>query len=128
MLENKAPVSCTLMWDIIRLPHRHVRTSLYLDDDEEMIQRIKSIKYICRLTCASCIPILKTSGSELGWDLGFERGFSVGMVLVAPIGYPLRYSFGIFLGLEICNSFGPQEGFLVVLSLGILAGFMIGTV
>lgn len=49
------------------------------------------------------------------------------MVLIAPVGSPLVDSIGMFLGLELDNNFGTQEGYLVGLSLGALGGLMIGT-
>ena len=58
-----------------------------------------NIEYLFRLTCASCIPRLRTSWSELSWALVYEHGFLVGMVMVEPVGYPLRYSSNMLLGL-----------------------------
>ena len=127
MYENKGQVSCNPTWDIIRLPRRRVCVDLCLEDKYEIIRRMKSIRYIFRLTCASWIPRLRTSGSKLGWDLGFEIGLTVGIVLGAPVGSPLRYYINMLLGLELLNSFGKSEGHLVGISLGPLSGSMIGT-
>ena len=73
VLENKAQVSlynvCTPTWDIIRLPHRWIRVDIWLEEKHEMIRRMKSIRYICRITCAYLLPHLITYVSELGWDL-----------------------------------------------------------
>ena len=91
------------MWNIIKLPHWRVRVDLCLEEDDKMIQRIKGIRYICRLIYASWIPRFITSGSELGWDLGFELGSPVGIVLGEPVGYPIGYSINMFLGLELGN-------------------------
>ena len=57
----------------------------------------------------------------------FEPCLLYTMVLGAHLGYPLEYSIIIFLGLSIWNSFVAWEESLVGVSLGILAGFMIGT-
>ena len=75
VLDNKARLSHTPMWDIIRLPHRLVCADICLEDEEKMIQRMKSIIYLCILTCDSCLTKFRTSGSEIGWTLGFELGF-----------------------------------------------------
>ena len=56
-----------------------------------MIRRMKIIRYIFRITCASWLPHLRISGSDIGWYLGSELGLSVGMVLLAPVGSPLGY-------------------------------------
>ena len=125
VIENKARVSCTPMWDIFRLPCRRTHGALYLDDKEEMIRRMKTIRYLFRLTCASWIPCLITSGSDLGWDLGFELRFSVGMVLGSPVGYTIGYSFNMFIGLKLDNSFDALEGYWVGVSLGPFYGLII---
>ena len=88
---------------------------------------MKSIRYLCRLTCASWINFLWKSGSELGWDLGFKIRFLVEMVLGAPVGSPPGYSINTFLGLALENSFGTHEGSLVGVSLGPLSDLMVGT-
>ena len=106
VLENKAGVSGTPMWDILRLPRLRVRVDLCLEDEDEITRRMKSIRYLCRITCASCISHLITSGSEIGWPLGFELVFSVGMVLVSPVGYPIGDSVNMLLDLTLCNYFG----------------------
>ena len=92
-----------------------------------MILRMKIIRYIFRITCASWLPLLIKPGSKLGWDLGFELGFSVDMVPVAPVGYPLGHYINTLLGLALDNYFGTWEGYLFVVSLGTLDGLMIGT-
>ena len=83
--------------------------------------------YICRLTCASWLPSLRVSRSELGWDIGSELGFSVGMVLGSPIGYPLGHSINMLLVLELGNSFFTWGLSLVGFSLGTLAVLVVGT-
>ena len=50
------------------------------------------------------------------------------MVLVAPVGYPVRYSIKKFPGFVIDNYFGTLEGNLVVVSLDKLSGLVVGTV
>ena len=60
--------------------------------------------------------------------MGFELSFPAGMVLVAPVVYPFGYSINKFLGLALDNSFGTWELYLVGLSLGTLAGLLIGNV
>ena len=116
------------MWDILRLPHWHVRVSLFLEDKDEMIRRMNIIRYLCRLTCASWIPCLRKSGCEIGWALVFEIRFSVDMVLVAPVGSPLGYSIIMLIVLALDNYFGTWEGYLFGVSLVTLADLMIGTV
>ena len=74
-----------------------------------MVRSMKIIRYLCRLTYASWLPRLITSGSELGWDLGLELGLPVGMVLVAPVGYLLGSSINLLLGLALENYFGTWE-------------------
>ena len=101
VLDKKSRVSFTLMWYVLRLPRRCIHVALCLEDKEEMIWRMKIIRYICRVTCSSWIPRLRTSGSNIGWDLGFELGFSVDIVLGAPVGSQLGYSINIFLGLAL---------------------------
>ena len=64
------------------------------------------IIFIFRLMCASWLPPLRASMSELGWALGFKLGFSVCVVLGAPVGYPFGYSINMFLGLALDNYFG----------------------
>ena len=68
-----------------------------------MILRMKISKYLVRLTCASWLSRLRTSGSEIGWYMGFKLEFTVGMVLGSPSGYPLGYSTNMFLGLSLEN-------------------------
>ena len=92
-----------------------------------MIQRMKSIIYLCRLTCDSCLPLLRTSGSEIVWALGFELGSSVDMVLLAPVGSPLGYSINMLLGLALANYFVTWEVSLAGVSLGALDGLIIET-
>ena len=86
------------------------------------------IRYLCKLNCASWLPHLRISGSELGWTLVFDLGLSVGMVLVAPVGSLLEYPINKLLGLENFNSFGTWEVYLVGFSLLPLAILVIGTV
>ena len=83
------------------------------------------IRYRCKLNCASWLPHLRISGSELGWTLVFDLGLSVGMVLVAPVGSLLGYPINKLLGLENFNSFGTWEVYLVGFSFGQLYGLMI---
>ena len=128
MLDNKSRVSHTPMCYILVLPCRHVHVGIFLEDKDKMIQRMKIIRYICGLTCASFHPNLRTSGSDLGWALVFEIGFSVDIVLEAPIGYPIGYSINLLLSFSLDNSFVTWEVYLVGVSLGILTGLMIGTV
>ena len=116
-----------LMWDILRTPCWRVCKDLCLEDKDELIWRIRNIRYIWRLTCVSWLPTLITSGSELGWNLGFELGFSVNMVLVAPVGSPLGYSISILLVLVIDNYSGTWESSLGVFFLHTLAGWVVGT-
>ena len=71
---------------------------LCLEDISEMILRITMNRFLCRITCTSWIPRLRTSGSDIGWDMGFELILLVGMVRVAPIGSPLVYSITMLLG------------------------------
>ena len=89
MLENKSWVSCTPMWYILVLPRWCIPVDLCLEYEDKMILRMGIIRYICRLNCASFLPRLRKSGSELGWDLDFKLGFSVGMVLGSRVEYPL---------------------------------------
>ena len=70
---------------------------------------------------------MRTSRSELGWDLGLEIVLSVGMVLGAPSGYPPGYTTNLFLGLALVSSFGTWELSLVGFSLGSLDGLIIVT-
>ena len=127
VLENKGRVSRTPMWDIIRITCWLVYKDLCLEDKDEMIWRMIIIKYIWILPCASWLPPLITSGSDILWNLGFELVFSGDMVLVAPIGSPLGYSINILLGLVIENSFDIWEGSLVVVLLVTLAGLVVVT-
>ena len=60
--------------------------------------------------------------------MGFEIGLSYGMELVALVGYPLEYSINMLFGLVLGTYFGTREGSLVVFTLGILGGLIIGTV
>ena len=73
---------------------------------------MKSIVHLCRLTYDYCIPRLRTSGSEIGWDMGFEIGFSVGMVMVESVGSPLGHSNIMLRGSALDISFGTREGYL----------------
>ena len=115
------------MWNIIKLPNQSVHVDLWLKDKDNIIWSIKSIIYLCRLTGASWIPLLRTYGSELGWALGFELGLSDGMVLGAIFQSSIGYSINMFPVLEICHYFGTWEGYLVGFSIGRMAGLMIGT-
>ena len=99
------------MWDILIPSRRRIYVANFLEEEDNMILRMKTIIYICRFTCASWLPHLRTSGSELGWYLVLEIVFSVDMVLGAPVGYPLGFSINMFLGLALENSFGPWEGY-----------------
>ena len=128
MLENKSLVSCTPMWDIFRIPRWRVCKDICLEDKDEMIWRMRIIRYIWILPCFSWLPSLIPYGSEREWALGFELGFSVDMVLVAPVGSPLGYSTDIFPGLVIDNYFGTGEVSLGVLSLVTLARWVVETV
>ena len=49
-----------------------------------MIWKINSIIFICILFCASWVPCLRSSGSEIVWSLGFELVLPVGRVMGAP--------------------------------------------
>ena len=71
---------------------------------------------------------MRESGYEICRYLFFELGVSVGMVMGASIGSPLIYSIIMLIGLELGNSFGTWEGYLVVVSFGTLVGFMVFTV
>ena len=93
-----------------------------------MILRTTIIKYICALTCASWLPHLITSGSELGWDLGFEFGLQVRMVMEVPAGSPLGYSINMLLGFAFCYYSITWEGYFVVVTLDLLDDFIIDTV
>ena len=108
-------------------PCWHIRVDLCLEKKYEIIWRTNSIRFLCRLTCAFLIPLLKSSGSELGCYMGFELGCTVGMVLGTPVGYPLEYSIGMLIGLAFVNYFGKLGGYLVGVTLGIISGLMIGT-
>ena len=101
--------------------------NLFLENKDKMIKRIKPIRYLFRLTCASFIPRLRTSRSELGRYLWFELGFPVRFMKEAHVGYPIGYSINVFLGLVLCNSFEKWERSLVGVSLITLYGFMICT-
>ena len=79
--------------------------NLFLEDENEIILRMKSIIYLCRITCDSYVPRLRTSGSEIDWDMGFELVFSVEMVMGSPVGSPFGYYINMLLGLEIENYF-----------------------
>ena len=70
---------------------------------------MKSVRYIYRLTCASWLPLLRTSGFEIGWDLGFEPIFTVVIVMGALFISPLGYYINMLLGLEIDNYFCSWE-------------------
>ena len=107
------------MWVILRLPCRCVHVDICVEDKDDMILRIKIIRYLCRLNFASWIPQLRTYGSELGWYVGFKLGFSVDMVPGAHVVSPLGYSINMLLVLAIENSFGTWEGYLVGDSLGL---------
>ena len=72
---------------------------------------MNSIRFLCRLMCASWLPCLRISGSELDWDLVFELGLPVDMVLGSPDGYTLVYSINMFILLALRNSFGAWEGY-----------------
>ena len=95
------------MWDIIRLTSHRVRVDLFLQDKDEIIRRMKIIRYICILTYVSWITCLRTFGSDLGKALGFELELSVYMVIVSPVGYPFGYSMSMLLVLALGNSFDP---------------------
>ena len=112
------------MWDILRLPHRRIRVSLCLEDEDKMVWRVKSIRYLCRLTFAYLLPRLRTSVYELVWAMGFELNFSVYMETGSPIIYPLEYSINMFIGLALENSFGTWDVSLVGVSLGPIYGLM----
>ena len=86
---------------------------------------MKSIRHIFIINCASWIPRLRNSGSELGWALGSEFGFSVDIVMGAPVGSPLGYSINTLLGLELCNYFGTWEGFYLSFSVSLTEGIII---
>ena len=62
---------------------------------------MNGILFLCRISSASWIPRLRSSGSELGLALGFELGLSVGMMLGEPIGYALEYPIKMLLGLAL---------------------------
>ena len=64
--------------------------ALYFEDEDNMIRVMKIIRFICIPNFTSRITCLRTSGSEIVWYLGFETGLKVGMVLGAPVGYPLE--------------------------------------
>ena len=70
---------------------------------------MKSVRYIYRLTCASWLPLLRTSGFEIGWYLGFEPIFAVVIVMGALFISPIGYYINMLLGLEIDNYFGTWE-------------------
>ena len=78
-----------------------------------MIQRMKSIIYLCRLTCASCLPLLRTSGYEIVWALGFELGSSVDMVLLSLVGFLFVYYISMLLVLALVHSLCAWEVYLV---------------
>ena len=84
------------------------------------------VRFLCRLTCDSCIPCLKESWFEFGWAIISELGWTVGMVLGASVGYLLEGSFSMFLWLALVNSFVIWEGYLFGVSLDTLGGMMIG--
>ena len=116
------------MCDIIRLSHWSVRVSLYLEDEDDMMWRMKIIRYLCRLTCASWLTRLRTSRSYLCWTIVFGLGFSVSIVMGAPAGYPLGCFIKIYICLTLWNSFSTCEGYLVVVSIVSLSGLMIRTI
>ena len=57
---------------------------------------------------------MRTSGSEIDWDMGFELGFSVEMVMGSSVGSPFGYYINMLLGLALENYFRTWEGYLVV--------------
>ena len=67
---------------------------------------MNSIRFFCRIICASRIPRLRASGSDIVWYMGFELGLLVGTILVAPAGYPLEDSINMLLGLALGSYFG----------------------
>ena len=89
---------------------------------------MKSIRYICRLNCYSWMYCLRTSGSELVWDLGFELGSPVDMVLGVYVRSPLRYSINMLFGLEFFNCLCTSEESLVRFLLVPLSGLMISII
>ena len=130
LIENKSWVSwytsCTLMWDILRLPCQIVCVTLFLEDKDKMIWRMKIIAFIFRITCASRISCLGASGYDLGWDLEFELVLEFDIVMGTPVGYPLEYSISILIGLALGTSFCTWEVYLFEVSLGKMGGFIIG--
>ena len=91
---------------MFRLPCWRGHVDFCLEYKHKMIWRINSIIYFCKLTCASWLPHLRTSRSDLGWVLVFKIGLSAEMVLVAFVGYILRYSINMFLGLSLVLPLG----------------------
>ena len=87
----------------------------------------KLLYIFCRIFCASCIPHLRTSRSDIGWALGFDLGFTFGIFMGAPVGYLLKCSMIMLLVFTLGNYFGTWEGCLVGFSLVPLDGLMIGT-
>ena len=101
------------------------------------------IRTLFRITCASCISLLRASDSDPFWDLVFELGWSfcmvmgelsvyllegsIIMVLGATIGYTIVGSICILLGLELGNYFGTREVYFVGVSLYSLGGLMVST-
>ena len=71
---------------------------------------------------------LRTSGSELVWDLGFELGSPVDMVLGVYVRSPLRYSINMLFGLEFFNCLCTSEESLVRFLLVPLSGLMISII
>ena len=98
------------MGNIIRLHCQHTRVDICLEDERKMIWRMSIIVFSCRLTCAYCIPSLRESGSEPGYNMDFALGFSVVMIMGSPVGYPLEDSIIMFLGLALENYFGNPIG------------------
>ena len=113
------------MWYILILPHWRVHVALCLEKEKNILWINNSIVFVCIINCACWLPRLRASVYDLGWALGFEPGFSFGMVMVAPVWYPLGYSINIFIGLKLVNSFVTWEFSLVGVSLGTLSCLMI---
>ena len=89
------------MWYILILPCWCFRVDLCLEEEYEMILRIKIIRFPFIITCASCLHRLIASGYKLGWAMVFELVLSVVIVMVEPVVYPLGHSMSIFLGLTL---------------------------
>ena len=62
------------MWDIIRFPHWIFHGDLCFEDEYNIILRMNSIRFICRLTCDYWLTRLRESGFEIGWYLVLEIG------------------------------------------------------